>query len=102
MQDWYMLNLGDPLLAEAALQQIKQHFQSEFSKSPRREDMAIFFRHESEGRLHCELKLYFTPAAGAVANRLHASTCAQPAADDLGLLAGTDAARSNCFKPPDL
>ena len=50
--------------------------------------MAIFIRHESEGRLHCKVNAYFSPAAGAVAEAVGARPCSKPAPDGLGLLAG--------------
>lgn len=98
MQDWHVLNLGDPLLAEEAVQQIRQQFQIAYLKLQQPQDMAIFFRHEAEGRLHCELKIYFSPAAAAVANSLHASSCSRPLPHDLGLLSGAEQAWSVYFR----
>jgi hypothetical protein len=50
--------------------------------------MAVFTRHESEGRLHCKVTAYFSPAAGEVARAFGAQPCAKPARAGLGLLAG--------------
>ena len=50
--------------------------------------MAVFTRPESEGRLHCEVIAYFSPAAHEVAEIVEAEPCAKPARAGLGLLAG--------------
>lgn len=91
-QPWYTLNLGDALLATQALERIRQMFQAESEQRSATRDMALFMRHESEGRLHCEVILYFPPNIAALAHKLGASTCAAPAPRDLGLLAGNDSA----------
>jgi hypothetical protein len=59
--------------------------------------MAVFTRLESEGRLHCEVIAYFSPAAGQLAQAFDAQACARPARAGLGLLAGDDAAWSVLF-----
>ena len=50
--------------------------------------MAVFTRLEAEGRLHCEVIAYFSPAAHEVAKAFEADPCAKPAQSGLGLLAG--------------
>src|SRR5512139_2083744 len=97
MNTWYTRNLGDAMLAGESLEQIKALFLAAFEKAEGAKDMAVFFRHESEGRLHCELKVYFTPAAAAVAVELGATPCPQPSANELALLAGAEDAWSSCF-----
>ena len=41
-------------------------------------EMAVFTRPESEGRLHCEVVAYFSPAAGEVAKAFDAIPCGRP------------------------
>lgn len=94
MNNWYACNLGDAMLAGEMLEQIKAHFQSEYGKESVTEERAVFFRHESEGRLHCEVKLYFTPAAFAVAESVNATPCSRPSPHGLSLLAGPQASWS--------
>jgi len=91
-QSWHSLNLGDALLATQALERIRQLFQAEYEHSSASRDMALFMRHESEGRLHCEVIVYFPPSSTALAHTLGASACTAPAPQDLGLLAGNDGA----------
>jgi hypothetical protein len=60
-------------------------------------EMAIFIRHESEGCLHCEVRLYFSPAAAHVAEAVDAVACKKPIPQDMGLLAGSENAWSQLF-----
>jgi hypothetical protein len=76
-------------LAEEQLNRVKELFLSEYSKSNSPKEMALFMRHESEGRLHCELNVYFPPASAVVARAVDAAACPRPSPDDLGLLAGS-------------
>ena len=50
--------------------------------------MAVFVRSVSEGRLHCEVIAYFSPAAADVAKTFDGQPCPKPAREGLGLLAG--------------
>ena len=58
MSAWFTKNLGDAMLAGEALAQLEELFLSVYEKSGSSNKIAIFIRHESEGRLHCELKAY--------------------------------------------
>lgn len=90
MSSWYTKNLGDAMLAGEQLEQIKSRFLVVYQQARMPKEMAIFFRHESEGQLHCEVKTYFSPAAAEVAVALGAVPCRRPSRDSLGLLAGSD------------
>lgn len=41
-------------------------------------DAAVFIRHESKGRLYCEVIAYFSPAASAVAQAFETEPCLKP------------------------
>jgi hypothetical protein len=97
MDEWFASNLGDAMLAGGSLDHIKSLFLSEHEKASRPTDMAVFFRHESEGRLHCEVKVYFSPASAAVAEMVDALPCRKPASYGLGLLAGSTESWSVLF-----
>lgn len=87
MSHWYTCNLGDPLLAEAALDEIRSQVQTQ-RQHPGALEASAFVRHESRGRLHCEVHVYLPPAAAALAQAIGASACGKPSADGLDLLAG--------------
>jgi len=89
-QSWFSKNLGDALLAEGLLDDVEKLFQAEYTKSNSPNDMAMFVRHESEGRLHCELVAYFSPASILVARKVGATLCAVPSSNDLSLKAGSE------------
>lgn len=97
MSFWFTINLGDAMLAEEPLNRIKELFLAEYVKSNSPKEMAVFIRHESEGRLHCEVKVYFSPASAMVASAVDAATCKRPSPDDLGLLAGSEDSWSILF-----
>ena len=101
MRNWFAINLGDAMLAGDALDQVKALFLAEYEKAHRPAEMAVFVRHESEGRLHCEVKAYFSPASAAVAEALDAVPCEMPSTDGLGLLAGSTASWPACFPGND-
>jgi hypothetical protein len=97
MSNWFTKNLGDPLLATQALELIKSRCLEEYEKLNRPNDMAIFFRHETIGGLHCEVILYFSPAAASLAGSVGAVSCARPSADDLGILVGSEEGMAQLF-----
>lgn len=97
MSIWYTKNLGDAMLAGEQLDLIKRHFLAAYELAHSPKEMAVFFRHESEGQLHCEVKTYFSPASARVAVSLGAVPCKRPSPDSLGLLAGSDDAWSVLF-----
>ncbi len=88
MSDWYTLNLGDGIMASAPSAEIEEHFRRAFAAAQKPAGMAVFTRLESEGRLHCEVMAYFSPAAADVARAFDAQPCAKPERSGLGLLAG--------------
>ncbi len=90
MRVWYTKNLGDAMLAGEQIDHIKALFLSAYEKADRHIEMAVFIRHESEGRLHCEVKAYFSPDAAGVATAAGATPCRRPSPEGLGLLAGSD------------
>lgn len=97
MNTWFSSNLGDPMLAEESLEQIKQLFSLEYKKAENTQEMAIYFRHESTGSVHCELIVYFSPATKRVAKVMNAIPCQTPSPDGLGLLVGQQQSRSLLF-----
>ncbi|MHB1198975.1 MAG: hypothetical protein ACYCZ6_05340 [Polaromonas sp.] len=88
MRTWFSKHLGDGVLAYAPKDQIQDMFPALFAAAGRPADMAVFTRHELEGRLQCEMVAYFSPAAQAIARRLGAQMCEKPSRLGLDLLAG--------------
>lgn len=86
MEAWFAANLGDAMLAGDALDRVRTLFE----RGPARDDdSAVLMRHQSEGRLHCELWLYFPPELADLAGSIDARPCACPSADGLGILVGS-------------
>ncbi len=88
MNCWTKRNLGDALLADPAIASTEKCFVDAYNKAGMPANMAAFIRHESEGRLHCEVIVYFSPSAAAIAQKLGATPCPKPATEGLSLLAG--------------
>ena len=66
MDTWYFMSLGDGMTAGMPSDEIEELFHPLFSAAGRPPAMAVFTRPESEGRLHCEVIAYFSPAAREV------------------------------------
>lgn len=90
MEHWYSVSLGDGIMAASPLAEIEERFQPSFLAAGQPPEMAVFTRPESEGRLHCEVIAYFSPAAAEIAIAFDARPCAKPAKEGLGLLAGDE------------
>ena len=93
MNTRYSITLGDGMWAPSLSAQIEETFLPLFSEAGKPVDMAIFTRNESEGRLHCEVIAYFSPAAQGVAEVFDAEPCEKPLRSGLRLLAGNP----NCW-----
>jgi hypothetical protein len=89
MRNWFLKNLGDAMLACDQQDRIKQLLLSAYVHDGSPKEMAAFIRHESEGRLHCEVKIYFSPMSVAVAREVNAEPCEKPSPDGLSILAGS-------------
>lgn len=89
MTGWHVMNLGDAMVAASDLAELQQRFDRIHRRHGRPSDMALYVQHVSDGRLHCEVLVYFTPAALPVAQELGAEPCAPPTMDNLGLPSGT-------------
>lgn len=99
MNGWSRKNLGDAQLAGPELDRVAARVKSALAEAGPDGDLAAFVRHESDGRLHCEVVVYFSPAALGVARELGASPCLPPAPGDLGVLAGRRDAQTRLFPP---
>ena len=88
INSWYSLTLGDGMWAPTLSAQIEKEFLAAFDAAGKPADMAVFTRNESEGRLHCEVIAYFSPAAQAIAEAFDAEPCEKPSRTGLGLLTG--------------
>lgn len=90
MKNWFSKNLGDPMLADDRQEKIKQQLLSAHSDAVSPKEIAAFIRHESEGRLHCEVMIYFSPMSSAVAKEVNATPCEKPSPNGLSMLAGDE------------
>ena len=94
METWYSKSLGDAIYgSDLYLEEfVSPCFQRVFDSAGAPPDMAVFTRLESEGRLHCELVIYFSPAAHVVAHACGADECEKPARLGLKLFGGEERA----------
>ena len=88
MTPWSFVSLGDGISASIPSAEIEERFRAAFLAAGRPPAMAVFTRPESEGRLHCEVIAFFSPAATEVAKDFGARPCPKPERAGLGLLAG--------------
>jgi hypothetical protein len=97
MSHWYRLSLGDGMTAGLPSTEIEESFRPAFERAGSPPEMAVFTRPESEGRLHCEVLAYFSPAASEIAAAFDAEPCGKPARSGLALLAGGEDCWSALF-----
>jgi hypothetical protein len=97
MDTWFSKQIGDGIMAPMPSAQIEEIFLPLFETAGKPVNMALFTRYESEGRLHCEVTAYFSPAAADVAKALDAEPCERPSRTELGLLMGDKLAWSVLF-----
>lgn len=90
MSIWFTKNLGDAMLAWESLDQIEELFLSVYGNAASPNDVAVFIRHESEGRLHCDVQAYFSPNSVVVAREVDADPCERPSLDGLSLFVGSE------------
>ncbi len=88
MAGWFAKNLGDAMLAWDSLDRIETLYAALYGGANGRRDTAVFIRHESAGRLHCEVMAYFSPEAFLLAAALDATPCGRPSKDGLSLYVG--------------
>ena len=90
MTGWFAKSLGDAMLAWDSLDRIDALYTALYGAADGRQDIAVFIRHESQGRLHCEVVAYFSPDAYLLAAALDAVPCARPSKHDLSLHVGPE------------
>lgn len=95
MQTWYKKHLGEPVdnpIADAALNLLDEISPVNVAHGDGPLDFAVFKRLETKNRLHCDLVLYFSPAAHGLAELIAAEPCDKPARAGLELYIGHDEA----------
>lgn len=97
VESWFVKSLGDAMLAFEEQDRIEAYVSDVVQSPGCSDDVAVFVRHEADGRLHCEVKAYFSPAAREIAQRFDAAPCPQPSVHGLALLVGSDAAFTVLF-----
>lgn len=97
MKTWHSLSLGDGMTSGMPSAEIEEAF----AAARRSAAEAVFTRPESEGRLHCEVIAYFSPAAQDLAKAFDAEPCEPPIRAGLSLLAGDEASWAVLFPEND-
>ncbi|NMF87535.1 hypothetical protein [Aromatoleum petrolei] len=86
MDQWFTANLGDAMLAGEDLERVCALFERRHGRNA---TTAVLMRHENQGRLHCELVLYFPPELADLAAAVGAHVCGQPGLPGLGVAIGS-------------
>tara|TARA_R110001583_G_scaffold130834_1_gene282543 strand:+ start:41193 stop:41489 length:297 start_codon:yes stop_codon:yes gene_type:complete len=93
MHSWFKVNLGDAMLANEALSDLKAYLLNVYEVEGKTESMLAIYRHESSG-LHCNLIVYLTTELQRTAMLEDAVSCNIPPLSDSGFLAGNEARMS--------
>lgn len=75
--NWFRLDLGDALLAERRIHELRSRAQSAYADAGRPSGWAVYLQHVS-GELHCRAVVIFSPQAAQWARLLGAVPCAAP------------------------
>ena len=78
MHCWYALALGDALTAHLDIERLRERLTSGRAASPTGADVPVYLHHDSPGRLHCEVTVYFAPDLAELALELGATPCDPP------------------------
>lgn len=97
MNTWFSKSLGDAMYGDTSLEKLGAYVKQALARAGDPPDMAVFTRLESEGRLHCELVVYFSPAARQAAEIFESEPCEKPVRAGLDLFAGNPACWSMLF-----
>jgi hypothetical protein len=97
MKSRHCMSLGDGITAAMPSAEIEEAFLQAYTAAGSPPEMAVFTRPESEGRLHCEVMAYFSPAAKEIAAAFDAEPCEKPTRAGLALLAGGEGCWSVLF-----
>jgi len=88
MSTWFKLELGDAVMAAPVLEALKEQHATMYGTLAA-ESPPVFVRYDASGGLHCEVTVYFSPAAESLASLNHAQVCVAPALTGVSLLAGS-------------
>jgi hypothetical protein len=101
MCSWFTKNLGDAMLAGERLSKIEENLLFIYGKVVLPGKAAIFIRHESEGHLHCKVKVYLTSEAFILAKEIDADPCRRPDQNGASLIVGYKDAWRDLFSQLD-
>ena len=90
MHTWFKINLGDAMLANESLSDLKVRLTRVYEVAGRPECMLAIYRHETAG-LHCNVVVYLTRKFQEAARLDDAVSCNIPPFIDSGLLVGDKA-----------
>ena len=88
MYSWFKKELGDAVWAAPYLETLKEMFASIYGSSHAAGEAVVLVKYDSASHLHCEVTVYFSPAATTLATAVNAEPCVQPSFTDLSLLVG--------------
>ena len=100
MDVWHSKNLGDGMMACVPLGRIEDTFSVIYEEAGSPKNMAVFTRNNSEGSLHCEVRVYFPPTLVSMAKEQGATPCSRPTPSGLSLLAGSEKSWQVLFSEP--
>ena len=83
----FKIDLGDAMLAEQALTELKPVLSDIYIRAPKPQSMWAFYRHESVG-MHCHLMLYLSAELQAKAGLDKVLLCTRPTLLDACFLLG--------------
>lgn len=85
------------MFASEPLEDLTENFCLAVESADAPPEMAAFYRHESDGSLHCSVNVYFSPAAVEFAESIGAKPCSRPSVYGLCPIADSEQAIALLF-----
>jgi hypothetical protein len=90
MQNWYVIDLGDALLAGPDFDDLEIQLTEIYEQAGKPAGMAAYYRHETTAGLYCSVVVYLNPSFAPYADELDARSCMPPQTPGLTVMVGSE------------
>ena len=88
MSMWFKKQLGDAVMAAPVLETLKEKYIAMYAAPHSNDSPQVWVQYDAAGGLHCEVTVYFSPAAAALAMSVGAEVTTAPSLESVSPLMG--------------